>query len=174
MRTFINQNCITLRDLIEEIETQTDYLVVFRNQDVNLDQQISFKEKSGKIGDYLLEVSERTGLNYRFDDNYITFSRVKDTLSIAQTKRLITGKIIDIDGEPIIGANVVEKGTTNGTITDMDGNFTLEVSGKALLVVSYIGYVTQEIIVDNKENITIKMYENAEALDEVVVIGYGT
>ena len=170
----ISQNSLTLRELIDEIEAQTDYLVVFRNQDVNLDQQISFKEKSGKIADYLLEVSERTGLSYRFDNNYITFSRARTVPVTAQAKKQITGKIVDANGEPIVGANIVEKGTTNGTITDMDGNFTLEVSENSLLVVSYIGYIAQEISVGNQKNIHIRMYENAEALDEVVVIGYGT
>ena len=149
----ISQNSLTLRELIDEIEAQTDYLVVFRNQDVNLDQQISFKEKSGKIADYLLEVSERTGLSYRFDNNYITFSRARTVPVTAQAKKQITGKIVDANGEPIVGANIVEKGPTNGTITDMDGNFTLEVSENSLLVVSYIGYIAQEISVGNQKNI---------------------
>ena len=170
----ISQNSLTLRELIEEIEAQTDYLVVFRNQDVNLDQQISFKEKSGKIADYLLEVSERTGLSYRFDNNYITFSRANTVPVTDQAKKQVTGKIVDASGEPIVGANVVEKGTTNGTITDMDGNFTLEVSEKALLVVSYIGYASQEITVGNQSQLSVKLHEDTETLDEVVVVGYGT
>lgn len=74
---------------------------------------------------------------------------------------------------PIAGANVVEKGTTNGTITDMDGNFTLNVSPNAVLVISYIGYKDQEMPVNNKTNIQVKLAEDSQALDEVVVVGYG-
>ena len=75
---------------------------------------------------------------------------------------------------PVIGANVMVKGTTNGTITDMDGKFSLEVDKNAILVVSYIGYANQEIKVGNQNTLSITMKEDAEALDELVVVGYGT
>lgn len=88
--------------------------------------------------------------------------------------KLITGKIVDAKGEPVIGANVVEKGTTNGTITDIDGNFSLEVSDKAVISVSFIGYVSQDRVVDNQTIYTIKLVEDAQALDEIVVVSYGT
>lgn len=168
----ISRNNMTLRELIEEIEAQTDYLVVFRNQDVNLDQRISFEQKSGKIIDYLDEISEQIGLSFQFDNKYITV--IPKVESVTQSKRKVTGHIVDINGDPIIGANVVEKGTTNGTITDVDGNFTLEVSGDNPLVISYIGYASQEVNVENQSNLAIRLHEDSEALDEVVVIGYGT
>ena len=74
----------------------------------------------------------------------------------------------------VAGANVVEKGTTNGTITDMDGKFTLNVSPNAVLVVSFIGYTEQQITVGNQTSFKIQMKEDSQALDEVVVVGYGT
>ena len=82
--------------------------------------------------------------------------------------------IVDNQGIPVIGANVVEKGTANGTITDIDGKFTLEVSGNATLQVSYIGYNTQELSVSGKTDFSVKLGEDTQALDEVVVVGYGT
>lgn len=170
----ISRNNMTLRELIEEIEAQTDYLVVFRNQDVNLDQRISFEQKSGKIIDYLDEISEQIGLSFQFDNKYITVVPKNTVTVVNQEKKQVSGKIVDAAGIPIVGANVVEKGTTNGTITDMDGNFTLEVSEKSTLVVSYIGYASQEIVVGAKSQISIKLHEDTEALDEVVVVGYGT
>ncbi|MGN0048513.1 MAG: SusC/RagA family TonB-linked outer membrane protein [Bacteroides sp.] len=91
---------------------------------------------------------------------------------VLQTKK-ITGTVSDAMG-PIIGANVLEKGTTNGVITDIDGNFTLNVKPGATLVISYIGYVTQEVKTDNQTNLTITLKEDSEMLDEVVVVGYGT
>ena len=88
--------------------------------------------------------------------------------------RTIKGTILDATGMPVIGANVMVKGTTNGTITDMDGKFSLEVDKSAILVVSYIGYANQEIKVGNQNTLSITMKEDAEALDELVVVGYGT
>ena len=90
-----------------------------------------------------------------------------------QSKVTITGKVTDASG-PIIGASVVQKGTTNGTITDFDGNFTLDVPTNATLVISYIGYKDQEIKVGNQRSFNIKMSEDTQALEEVVVVGYGT
>ena len=87
-----------------------------------------------------------------------------------QNKHVIKGVVEDQFG-PIAGANVVEKGTTNGTITDMDGNFSLEVAPNSILVVSYIGYKEQQIPVNNQKNITIKLAEDSQALEEVVVVG---
>ena len=75
---------------------------------------------------------------------------------------------------PIAGANVVEKGTTNGTITDMDGNFSLEVSSNAVLLISYIGYQNQEVPVKGRKDFRISLKEDSQALEEVVVVGYGT
>lgn len=91
-----------------------------------------------------------------------------------QNTRQITGTVIDATGMPIIGANVMVKGTTNGTITDIDGKFTLEVPKGAILQVSYIGYMNQEIPVGNKSVLSISLQEDTQKLDEVVVIGYGT
>jgi TonB-linked SusC/RagA family outer membrane protein len=89
-------------------------------------------------------------------------------------KRQISGTVVDETGEPVIGANVMEKGTTNGIVTDVDGHFSLSVSGGAVLQVSYIGYVTQDVPTGNGSSFNIRLVEDTKALDEVVVIGYGT
>ncbi|WP_440440776.1 SusC/RagA family TonB-linked outer membrane protein [Phocaeicola plebeius] len=93
---------------------------------------------------------------------------------VQQAKRQIKGKVVDAAGETVIGANVLEKGTTNGVITDIDGNFVLSVSSGATLEISYIGYVTQTIKVTNQTSLHIVLKEDSETLDEVVVVGYGT
>ncbi len=93
--------------------------------------------------------------------------------TLAQTIQL-TGLVTDAANEPIIGASVVEKGTTNGVITDFDGNFALSVSPKATIIISYVGYATQEVPVNGKTNIRVTLKEDTEMLDEVVVVGYGT
>ena len=89
-------------------------------------------------------------------------------------ERKISGKVVDVNGEPIIGANVLVVGQNKGVITDVDGNFSLSVPQKAIIRVSYIGYITQEITITGKTSYTIELVEDAKSLDEVVVVGYGT
>ena len=96
------------------------------------------------------------------------------TESVFQEKKMVNGVVLDATGMPVIGANVMEKDTTNGTITDMDGKFSLEVDKDATLVISYIGFADQEIKVGNQTSLSITLKEDAEALDEVVVVGFGT
>ena len=96
------------------------------------------------------------------------------TESVLQEKKVVNGVVVDATGMPVIGANVMEKGTTNGTITDMDGKFSLEVDKDATLIFSYIGFADQEIKVGNQTRLSITLKEDAEALDEVVVVGFGT
>lgn len=95
-----------------------------------------------------------------------------DTVEAVQQTKKITGVVSD--AAPIIGANVLEKGTTNGVITDIDGNFALNVKPGATIVVSFIGYVSQEIKITNQTTVNITLKEDSEMLDEVVVVGYGT
>lgn len=85
----------------------------------------------------------------------------------------LTGTVIDQAGESIIGANVIERGTSNGTITDIDGNFKLEVNERSIIQVSFIGYTSREVPVGKQTNITIKLQEDSQTLSEVVVVGYG-
>lgn len=93
---------------------------------------------------------------------------------VTQQNKKVSGVVYDTNGDPAIGANVIVKGTTNGTITDMDGKYTLEVPANAILQISYIGYNTQEIPVGNKTTINVNLKEDTQALDEVVVVAYGT
>jgi TonB-linked SusC/RagA family outer membrane protein len=92
----------------------------------------------------------------------------------AHAQQRVNGTVTDANGEPVIGANVVEKGTTNGIMTDVDGKFSLEVQADAVLRVSFIGYISQDIVVGNRSNLDVRLLEDAQALEEVVVIGYGT
>lgn len=101
-------------------------------------------------------------------------NKIQETSITQQKIQNITGKVTDKNGEPIIGANVLVKGTTNGTVTDVDGNYTLDVPQNSVLQISYIGYLTQELPVSNKTVITVRLTEDTQSLDEVVVVGYGT
>ena len=168
----IKQNNISVKQLIKEIESQTDYLVVFRNQDVDVDKLISFKKTSAKVADLLEEMCKNANINFVFASNYITLS--KKQAEAEQGKKKVEGTVTDVKGDPIIGVNVVEVGTNNGIITDIDGNYSLEVDDNATIQFSFIGYLSQSVAVQGKNVVNIKLQEDMQALDEVVVVGYGT
>lgn len=113
-----------------------------------------------------------TGLAYA--DNVSNGSRLSSPAESAQAKHIVTGKILDKGGQPVIGASVIEVGTTNGTVTDVNGNFEINLSPNARVVVSCIGYKDAEVNVGENASLTITLIEDAEALQEVVVVGYGT
>jgi TonB-linked SusC/RagA family outer membrane protein len=165
---------VKIGQLIEEIERQTDYLVFYSNSEVDLQKEIKLESSEVKVSSVLREALASDDLNYEFDNNYIIISKRAITAIVSQADRKITGIITDEQGEPVIGVNVIEKGTTNGTSTDVDGSFTLFVSEGATLQVSYIGYIIQDIRVGDKTNINVQLKEDLQALDEVVVVGYGT
>ena len=101
-------------------------------------------------------------------------NRIPDFIQQQEGTYLLTGSIVDESGIPVIGANIVEKGTTNGTVTDIDGNFSIQVGANSVLSVSYIGYVSQEIRVEGNKTLNVVLKEDSQSLDEVVVVGYGT
>lgn len=179
----LKNNTVTVSQLISEIEKQTDYLVVYSNREVDTSRKVNIKNKSDKVSEYLNEAFNGTNIVYDFENNYIVLSKktnqnatwIAELIRTAQQqKRTITGKVNDEAGEPIVGANIIEKGTTNGTVTDMDGNFSLQVAENAVLHVSYIGYLPQDIDTSNKTTFNIVLVEDTKALEELVVIGYGT
>lgn len=105
---------------------------------------------------------------------YVSLLLVLATMPAFAQQLSVTGNVKDTSGEPIIGASVVEKGTTNGVITDMDGNFKLSVSQSALLQITYIGYVTQEVRAESGRTIMVTLLEDSQTLEEVVVVGFST
>lgn len=175
----VQSNSLSVKELFNAIEQQTEYLLVFSNKEIDANRQISVKNKSTQIGSLLNEVFGGTDIEYLIENNYIVLKKKTDGAGtvkqiVQQAGKQIKGIVTDEKGEAIIGANIVEKGTTNGTITDLDGNFTLTISGSAPLLVSYIGYQDKEIPVGSQTSFNIKLLEDLQALEEVVVIGYGT
>ena len=174
----LETNVISIGQLINQIEKQTDYLVVFRNREVDTERTIRVQEKSGKVISYLKDAFEGTDISYEFTNKYILLSKKNHSDAVndnQQLNRKITGTVKDNNGEPVIGANVSVKGTTNGTITDVDGNFSLEnISDNDIIVISYIGYTSQEIKAGKQTSLKIILKEATQAIDEVVVVGFGT
>ncbi|MDR1526002.1 MAG: TonB-dependent receptor plug domain-containing protein, partial [Tannerella sp.] len=161
-----------LKEFFAVIESKTDYTFMYKNLDLNTPVSITAKQR--EIKEVLNQVFKDLNIRYEVSGKRIILSEiaVKD---IQQEKKIVTGNVLDELGEPVVGANVVEKGTkSNGTVTDVDGKFSLNILQDATLAISYIGYVSQEIAVGNQTYLQITLTEDSKALDEVVVVGYGT
>ncbi len=172
MRVNINANGQQTKEIIKQIEDQTDYLFVYNSDKVNLNNRVTVNVNNETVAEVLNQMFAGTDIAYAVQGNNILLLK-KDAM-IQQQANVVKGTVVDEAGIPIIGANVIIKGTTNGTITDMDGNFSLEAEKGATLVVSYIGYTDYEVKVSNQKNLSITLKEDSKALDEVVVVGYGT
>ncbi len=181
----LNLNNVTVGELIDEIESSSEFRFAYKIKDVNLKRNVSIKVEKESIKTILNQVFSNTNTVYSIVDRQI-FLLKKEEANVSinadnitnettiQTWQ-VTGNVLDNFGQPLPGANIIEKGTTNGTQSDFDGNFKINLSNKeAVLVVSFVGFITQEIPVNSQTNLSIKLKEDTAALEEVVVIGYGT
>lgn len=173
VKVSIRMNNVKLDKILNEIENQTDYLFIYNNQ-VDINKITSVKVKNEAVAQVLDKILSGTGINYELEGTHIilTTEAIKD-LHAQQQAKTVTGTVTDVSGEPIIGANIRIKGTTTGTITDIDGNFSIEAEPQSVIEVSYIGYLTQETVINNQKSIRFLLKEDTKTLDEVVVIGYG-
>lgn len=166
----------TVGEILKKIEKQSDFDFFFDNTLIDLNRRVSVTSRNSDIFKVLEKVFKGTNVKYSVLDKKIVLTINADNVQTAQqTTFKVTGKVVDENGEEIIGASVLEKGTINGTVTDMDGNFELKVSGKeVILEVSYIGY-SKAIVKTKAGTITkVVLKEDTEVLDEVVVVAYGT
>ena len=172
LRVNIHANQKQAKEVIKQIEEQTDYLFVYNHDKVDLNNTVTIQANNETVAEVLNQMFAGTDIIYAMQGNNILLMQ-KDAV-VQQSGKVVTGTIVDPSGMPVIGANVMVKGTTNGTITDMDGKFSMDVEEGATLVVSYIGFANQEIKVGNQTNLSIALKEDSKALDELVVVGYGT
>ena len=168
----------TLESVLKQIEKQSEFLFFYNLEEINKNEKISINKKNANIQEVLDAIAAKTGLKYTIKDRHIVLTSDDETKSVSSVAivnqtRKVTGTVNDAFG-PVAGANVIQKGTTNGTTTDMDGNFSIEVPENAILQISFIGYLQQDIPVKGKTTISILLKEDTQALEEVVVVGYGT
>lgn len=179
----LKTNSVTVGQLIKQIEKQTDYLVVYSNREVDTSRKVNFSKSSDKVYSYLNSAFSNTDIGYNFENDYIVLSKranrnaseIAKLIEITQqqTGKRITGKVVDINGESIIGVNVLEVGTTNGTVTDINGDFELNVANNATIHITYIGYHEQTISTTGSKQFEIVLTEDQTSLDEVVVVAFG-
>ena len=162
--------------VLSEIEKQTEYLFVYDTKDINLNQLVNIHAKDRPVSEILDEMFKGTDIRYAMEGKNIMLMKHsnKNTHDIEQQMKVLKGTVTDAKGEPIIGANIKVEGTNIGTITNMDGQFTLNVPENAILQISYIGFIGQNIKVGTNKSITVQLQEDSQSLDEVVVVGYGT
>ena len=165
----------TVHDVINAIEKKGNFYFTYNLNQVNVNRKVSIKVENKTINQILDRLFSKSGIDYKIENRHIVlYKQATPEVEAVKQQKSINGIVADEQGEPIIGASVLEKGTTNGTITDLDGRFTLSIGKGTELIVSYVGYTTKTVKIGNQSTIKIVLIEDTKTLDEVVVIGYGT
>jgi TonB-linked SusC/RagA family outer membrane protein len=168
----------SIPDVFKAIENQSDYKFFYNDNQIDVNTLVDIKAQDSSIKNILNDIFKGTDITYEIVRNHIvlTNKKIKESPfdSVNQDGKRISGKVTDQAGEALIGVNVIVKGTTIGSMTDIDGNYLLEnIPDNAVLEFSYIGYVLQSVSVENRDKIDVSMSEDTQRLEEVVVIGYG-
>src|SRR5690554_37827 len=174
-RVTINQRNSTLGAVFNEIEKQTDYLFIYNNE-IIIDEKVSVKAKREAVSRVLNTILKDKDIDYSMEGNHIILSVVKESelkeqektieVELQQQKKQITGNVKDTFGEPVPGTTVVVKGTTQGTVTNADGDYTLtNIPEDATLVFSFVGMRTQEVVVGSQTSINITMEQDAIGIE---------
>lgn len=176
----IQKTNATIADIFEEIEKQTGLTIAFNTSTIDVTQKRSIQVKNQSLEEVLSEVLKGTKTTFRIQDKRIIILSVSQTATASHPiqqvveGKEINGKVTDNAGEPLIGVSVMEVNSSRGTVTDIDGKFTIKVLEKTTLIVSYVGYKTKRVDTGNMNTINIVLEEDDNLLDEIVVIGYGT
>lgn len=169
-RVTIKRNNAQLESILSEIEAQTDYLFIYK-KDVNVEMRKSIRVEDAKVSDVLNTLLENSSIHYKMEGNHIILTKT-DTSGVRQAG--VTGIVTDESGEALIGVTVMVKGATQGTVTNVEGKFSLAADMGDVLQFSYIGYIPQEVKLKEMKLLRVVLQEDVKWLDEVVVIGYGS
>lgn len=176
----INLQNITIEQLFNKIESESNYSFFYKDSDINLKEKVSVNASNTNINEVLEQAFKGKNISYVINGNHIILQAYKpkeaSTMSLQQNvapKHLVTGNVLDKDGIPLIGVTVTVKGTSTRAITDMDGFFSISASPEQTLVFTYVGFRVNEVQVTDKKQLVIVMEEDLLTLDEVVVVGYG-
>lgn len=172
MRIAISMSNVSVEQVLNKIEETSDYVFLYNDETIQKSRIVSVRSKSGKITDILDDIFKGTDISYTVIDKQIILSKSNKVNQTAKAIQ-IKGTVKDALGEPLIGVSVLVKGTSNGTVTDLDGRFSLNVSVGDILEFSYVGYAAQSVTVKNATPLDIVLSEDAQALDEVVVTALG-
>lgn len=166
---------VTVKQAIEQLKEKAGYTFVFSSMDLDTSKNVYVSAENATVEEIVNQILKgQEGLTYEIKGKKIIIKKNTGTAAAPQSKR-ITGKVLDTNGDPLIGAAVQEAGTGNGTITDIDGNFTINLqSAGGMLEILYVGYQTQRVKPQAGQTLAVTMEEDSQTLDDVVVVGYGT
>lgn len=163
----------TVKEVLRNIEEQSEFVFMYSEKIVDVNRKVSVNIKNQKIDVLLDKLFAGTGVNYEVKDRFVLLTRAQGLVN--QQAGTVAGRVTDSSGEPLPGVTVIIKGTTQGTITDFDGNYTISnVPAAGTLVFSFVGMRSEEIAVGNQSTINLVMEEDAIGIEEVVAIGYGS
>jgi len=165
-----------LIEVLNAIEAKSGYSFLVRSNDVNLKEIISIDAENKTVREVLIQLFKQSQIEFEIKGKSISIfkpqTKQKQDPATKQVRN-INGVVTDKNGDPVIGASILVKGTKLGTITDLNGQFSVDVPDQSVLTVSYIGYTSLNIVVGNQKNLIVKMVEVSKALDEVVVVAFG-
>lgn len=175
-RINLNMKDAQIIDVFNAIEQQSEFYFFYKNDELNVNEKVDVQFQDATIDHIMSRLLQGKALSYKIVDRYIVISPEARTALIKQVNASkVHGKVTDSSGTPLPGVTIVLKGTTNGTIADANGNYSLsDVPSDAVLIFSFVGMKTQEVTVSGKTNINVTMIEETIGIDEVVAVGYGT
>jgi hypothetical protein len=176
VRVSLNLKNVTLKTVLQEIEQQTEYSFYYNENHIDSKQLVSINASEDEIADVLDEILK--DCEYMVENKKIILlpsAKKNMEVAVSQQMKKVIGTVVDTNGEPLIGASVSLLGTVSGTITDIDGNFSLEITDpNGTLVISYIGYKDKNVKLSGESSIKVILEDDTQLLDEIVVVGYGT
>ncbi len=167
----------TIKDVFQEIERNSEFIIIYSDDVLDVSREVSVKVSGVTVDKILAQILRESGNGYEIKERQIVITEMKSLPleGLVEQSSELKGVVRTADGNTLPGATVLEKGTTNGTITDFDGQFTLKVGTKpAVIQISFVGYVTQEMDYTGQPTIDVVMKEDAIGLEEVIAVGYGT
>ncbi len=171
----LNYKNTSIKQIFEDLKSKSDLEFFFSNDDVNIETKVNLRVDNGTVEEVLNKIAGLTNLQYKMVDNIVVISAVKTTgENVIQQKRSVKGKVTDTAGAPLPGVSIVAKGTSNGTITDAEGKFSIDIDPKTTtLQISFVGMKSQDVLVLGKKEINVTLEDDVKGMDEVVVIAYG-
>ncbi len=170
-------NNVPIEMLLKKLEMESEFKFVYDNSVEELKRHVNVVAKDQHVEQILSDILSKAGLHYQIIDKYFVITGKESQLgtNLYLQRNKITGKVTDTKGSAIPGVNITIKGTTRGSVTDLNGYYTIEVdNAEAILVFSFIGYLTEEVPVGDRKEIDVKLIEDIKKLEEVVVVGFGT
>ncbi|MBN1598489.1 MAG: TonB-dependent receptor [Bacteroidales bacterium] len=165
---------VTIKEALAQIERNSKYKFFYDTEIIDPDLRVSVNVQNAELNDVLSRIFTNTNIGFEVKERFIILTRINEEISGEEKIGQIKGQVLDIDNNPLAGVNVYIKGTTKGTITDSNGKYIIDAEIGNILVFSFVGYLTEETIVEDETNINLVLIEDIAQLDEVIVIGYGT